>query len=178
MSVVMATPLRRQRGVALLIALMILVIVSLMGITAMKTSIFSAKIATGTQVDAMTFAGAESAIDATIGNLNNNADKLQALMGGATMAQCITMADQIQDGECGTNDHLDSRDLVVSESHARRTGYQPINGGSVSSAAGTPVVVDYKIAILGDGNVSSFKRQDYHLQEVLKKGIKPSSDIE
>ena len=37
---------KSERGAALLIALFVLVIVSVMGITAMKTSMFSAKIAT------------------------------------------------------------------------------------------------------------------------------------
>lgn len=178
----MKTPIeasaQAQRGVALLIALLILVIVSLMGITAMKTSMFSAKIATGTQVDAMAFEGAESAINATITNLQNDPTRLQALMGGASETQCVTMTNQNQDGVCTAQDYLDSRKLVVAQSTARRTGYKPIEGNSISSSGGAPVVVDYRISILGDGDVSSFKRQDYHLQEVLKRGIKPSSDIQ
>lgn len=178
MNTAIATPRQAQRGVALLIALLILVIVSLMGITAMKTSMFSAKIATGTQVDTLAFEGAESAIDATITNLQSNNSRLEALMGGTPETQCVTMTDQNQDGACTAQDYLDSRQLVVAQSTAKRTGFQAIPGNAISSAGGAPVVVDYKISILGDGNVSSFKRQDYHLQEVLKRGIKPSSDIQ
>ena len=62
---------RHEQGVALLIALLILVVVSLMGITAMKTSMFSAKIATGTQVDAMAFEGAESSVSDAFKKLEN-----------------------------------------------------------------------------------------------------------
>lgn len=169
---------RRQRGVALLIALLILVIVSLMGTTAMRTSMFSAKIATGTQISAMAFEGAESAISATIHNLKNDSARLQKLMAGTPLTQCVTLSDLSKEGECTGSDHLDSRALVVAESHARRIGYLPIKGGAVSSSGGGAVKVDYRMAILGDAEIADFKRTEHHLQEVLKRGIKPSSDID
>ena len=53
---------RRQQGAALVVALLILVVVSLLGVSAMKSSVFSAKVATGTQADAMTFEAAETSL--------------------------------------------------------------------------------------------------------------------
>jgi len=47
-----------QRGAALIVALLILVVVSVLGVSAMKTSMFAAKVATGTQADAMVFEAA------------------------------------------------------------------------------------------------------------------------
>ena len=77
---------RHEQGVALLIALLILVVVSLMGITAMKTSMFSAKIATGTQVDAMAFEGAESSVSDAFKKLENmSSDDLQSFLSGEVM---------------------------------------------------------------------------------------------
>ncbi len=59
---IQVTTRHRQEGAALVIALLILVVVSLLGVSAMKTSVFSAKVATGTQADAMTFEAAETSL--------------------------------------------------------------------------------------------------------------------
>lgn len=175
----MKTPMRaqRQQGVALLIALLILVVVSLMGITAMKTSMFSAKIATGTRVAAMAFGGAESAINATVTDLKAHRSRLQSLMIGGTQVQCVTMIDQGQSGACDVGDHLDSRGMVVAESHSRVTGYRPIKGSGVGTTGAGIVKVDYEISILGTAEIEDFKRNEYHLQEVLMRGLMPSSVI-
>ena len=160
------TPLshKRQRGVALLIALFVLVIVSVMGITAMKTSMFSAKIATGTQIDAMAFEGAESAVSATFRELENDDD--------------VTMSDETVEGACGDGQTLDSRGLIVSESHSKVNGYMPIDGGGISSTGGGALQVDYKVGILGDSRLPGLGVENHHMQEALKRALKPSSDIE
>ena len=62
--------LHRQKGAALMVALMILVVVSLMGVSAMKSSVFSTKVATSTQADAMTFEAAETAVTEAYAELN------------------------------------------------------------------------------------------------------------
>lgn len=174
------TPLshKRQRGVALLIALFVLVIVSVMGITAMKTSMFSAKIATGTQIDAMAFEGAESAITATYLELANDDDVMQTLLLGGMVSRCITMADRTAEGACVDGQTLDSRGLIVSESHSKVNGYAPIDGYQVGSSGGGAQLVEYKIGILGDSELADLGVENHHMQEALKRALKPSSDIE
>ena len=60
-----------QRGAALIVALLILVVVSVLGVSAMKTSMFAAKVATGTQADAMVFEAAESSVADMYNTINN-----------------------------------------------------------------------------------------------------------
>src|SRR5690606_36675497 len=74
-----------QRGAALLVALIILVMVSLMGISALRSSVFSGKVATGIQADAMTFEAAETALGVTYRSLSAMTDQAlsTALNGGA-----------------------------------------------------------------------------------------------
>jgi Tfp pilus assembly protein PilX len=174
------TPLRHknQRGVALLIALFVLVIVSVMGITAMKTSMFSAKIATGTQVDAMAFEGAESAITSTYLEFVNNDDVMQTLLLGSKISRCITMSDQTIEGDCQDGQTLDSRGLVVSESHSKVNGYAAIDGYQVGSSGGGAQLVEYKIGILGESELPDLGVENHHMQEALKRALKPASDIE
>lgn len=174
------TPLsyKNQSGVALLIALFVLVIVSVMGITAMKTSMFSAKIATGTQIDAMAFEGAESAVTATYLELGSDDDVMQTLLLGGVVSRCITMVDRTAEGVCGDGQTLDSRGLVVSESHSKVNGYAPIDGAAVGTTGGGSLQVEYKIGILGNSELPDLGVENHHMQEALKRALKPSSDIE
>ena len=169
---------KSENGAALLIALFVLVIVSVMGITAMKTSMFSAKIATGTQIDAMAFEGAESAITATYLEFASDDDVMQALLLGGTVSRCITMADRNAEGVCGDGQTLDSRGLIVSESHSKVNGYAPIDGAPVGSTGGGALQVEYKIGILGNSELPGLGVENHHMQEALKRALKPSSDIE
>lgn len=167
----------RQQGMALLLTLLILMVVSLLGISALRTSLFSARMATGAEIDAMAFAAAESAIDATLGALKNDPERLRSLLAGNTLTQCVTLADPGKTGACGSGDHLDARALVVAESHARRIGYRPVVGGSVGFGTdddgAAPRVVDYRLVILGEATIARFGRHEYHLQIVTKRGLKP-----
>ena len=44
-----------QQGVALVVTLLLLVVLALMGVSAMRMSMFNARISTGAQLSAMTF---------------------------------------------------------------------------------------------------------------------------
>src|SRR5690606_27430790 len=85
--------MNRQRGAALLVALMILLIVSVIGISAMRSSSFSAKVAMGTQLDAMAFEAAETAIGQTLDKLlaadAASTDDVTLLMNGEVLVWCI-----------------------------------------------------------------------------------------
>ncbi|UWN49203.1 hypothetical protein ASALC70_01402 [Alcanivorax sp. ALC70] len=123
---------RAQRGAALLIALLILVIVSLMGVTAMKTSMFSAKISTGTQVDAMAFEGAESAVAEAYSYLYGlSSVDLQPFLFGQVAYRCLD-GSSVLTTICDGNEYMDSRELVRAQSRIRQKGMQPVSGGQVS----------------------------------------------
>ncbi|MCC4308831.1 hypothetical protein LL252_09645 [Alcanivorax marinus] len=168
---------RRQRGVALLVALMILVIVSLMGITAMKTSMFSSKISTGTQVDAMSFEGAESAVEDAFGYLYTmSSAELQPFLNGQVMQRCLT-ASGVSLSACQNNDRMDSRGLVRAGSRTRQKGMQSVSGGQVSMTGSGSMIVDYTFEIMGDSEIEQFEVDDHHLQQALKRGMVASSDF-
>ncbi|MCU5785440.1 PilX N-terminal domain-containing pilus assembly protein [Alloalcanivorax marinus] len=168
---------RRQRGVALLVALLILVIVSLMGITAMKTSMFSSKISTGTQVDAMSFEGAESAVEDAFGYLYGiNGAEMLSFMNGQIMHRCLT-ANGVNLTTCQSSDRMDSRGLVKAESRIRQKGMRPVDGGQVSMTGTSSITVDYTFDIIGDSEIEQFEVDDHHLQQALKSARVSSSDF-
>ncbi|GAA5111855.1 PilX N-terminal domain-containing pilus assembly protein [Alloalcanivorax gelatiniphagus] len=168
---------RAQRGVALLIALLILVIVSLMGVTAMKTSMFSAKISTGTQVDAMAFEGAESAVaDAYAYLYGLEGLELQPLFNGQIIYRCLS-GDTVKDTACEGNERLDSRGMVQAQSRIRQNGAEPVDGQEISYSGGGSTVVDYTFEIMGDSEVDDFKIDNHHLQQALKRGLFVPSDF-
>ena len=168
-----------QRGVALLVALIILVIVSLLGVTAMKTSMFSAKIATGSQVDAMAFEGAESAVNASFEQLAAAGSAgLQPLLSGATLNRCLTAAQGLVDRACTGSDRSDSRGLVQAGSRARQNGIEPVGGGQVSYTGNASVSVDFRIEILGQSEIDDFHVDNNHMQEALKRGPVSPSELQ
>lgn len=172
--------LHRQKGAALMVALMILVVVSLLGVSAMKSSVFSTKVATSTQADAMTFEAAETALMETYAELNQmDGQELYNNLAGANVFQrCVAEDNTSQEGVCGQSDHLDSRGLLKASSTSRLNGYEPVAGSQISSSGGGAIFVDYKIAMLGESEMNSFNLENHHLQEALKRGIKPGSEIE
>ena len=171
------TSMRAQRGVALLIALLILVIVSLMGITAMKTSMFSAKISTGTQVDAMAFEGAESAVEEAYAHLQGmSGAELQPFLRGQVAYRCLA-GNTVKGTRCTGSERLDSRDLVQAGSRIRQNGMQALDGGQVSVSGGGRLEVDYTFEIMGDSEVEQFKIENHHLQQALKTGLVSPSDF-
>ncbi len=168
---------RHEQGVALLIALLILVVVSLMGITAMKTSMFSAKIATGTQVDAMAFEGAESSVSDAFKKLENmSSDDLQSFLSGEVMHRCLSSGAAI-DGVCGPSSRMDSRDLIKAGSRTRQQGFQAVSGGQVSMSGNSVIPMDFNFDIVGDAESEEFNIDNHHVQQALKRGLVSASDL-
>lgn len=171
--------LSRQRGAALLVALAVLILVSLLGLAAMRSSIFSAKVATGLQTDAMVFEAAETAItDAYNGLSGLSNEELYAAIGSTSTERCVRSSGGALNGRCGAGDFMDERGLLKAESLSYLAGFQAIPNSQVSVSGGGGVFVDYRVDILGESQMPSYNIANYHVQETLKRGIKPGSEIE
>src|SRR5690606_16870939 len=146
----------RQQGAALLVALMILLIVSVIGISAMRSSSFSAKVAMGTQLDAMAFEAAETAIGQTLDKLlatdSQSTDDVNALMNGSLLVWCIKENGAILMAPCGTGDVMDSRGMVTSEARSKSTGFRRVSGNQLSqTGGGAAIFVDFELTVQGNG---------------------------
>lgn len=167
----------KQTGSALIIALIVMVLVSVLGLTAIRSSNFSVQVATGIQADAMTFEAAETIIASTYNTLsalddNELYDELEL-----GRQSCMTK-DGLAAGVCGDNDFMDERSLIKGESLAYFDGYQAIEGHQVSVTGSGVLFVDYKTNILSTSEMETFNIQNNHLQESLKKGLKAGSELD
>src|SRR5690554_6617797 len=118
----LSTSVRAQQGVALVMALMILLIISVLGISAMRTSLFSSKIALGAQVGTMTFQASESAIAAVYDEARGDISDPNNVLGRALLQKslgvveiqdrCLTKTDLRKADICANSDFMDSRDLL------------------------------------------------------------------
>lgn len=170
---------KRQRGAALIVALMILVIVSLLGISAMRASMFNAKISTSVQAASLAFQGAESAVSAAIEEASSdpagsNPDSLindgieNFYVAGYTMYRCVT-ASAITAVDCSSSDRIDTRGVVQSRSKTVMSGTpRPIPGRSAgvqgSPGAGTQQSF-LTFYTLGIGTVPDVSAGAYHIQQ-------------
>lgn len=163
-----------QRGSVLLVVLIIMVMVMLMGISSMRAGVFSSKVSTGVQADAMSFEAAETGIFVAYHGLQGmDGTALTSAIDGVGTAYCIKEGKGVV-GECGGGDYLDERKLLRAGAYVRQNGYRPIPGELISQTGGVPSspYVFYQIDILGTSAMPSYKSEDFHLQETLKPGPK------
>jgi len=167
-----------QRGAALIVALLILVVVSVLGVSAMKTSMFAAKVATGTQADAMVFEAAESSV-ADMYNTIDNMDEvaLTGFLVNQVVARRCLLNSGGRDGACNSGDSMDARKVITASSAATENGFRLISGHQVSTTGNTAKFVDYSINVQGDAVMDGFNLNDRHLQQLLKTGILPGSQL-
>lgn len=156
----------RQQGAVLLMSLIILIMVSLLGLSAMRASVFSNKVTTGIQADTMTFEAAETALSLTFRTLSDMTEEelTAAVIDGRSVEYCITESG-ITDDAC-TGQAMDSRGLLQASSFAMHppNNCRPISGFDVEQYK------DLVINLLGESEMASYNIQNHHLQEGLKLG--------
>ena len=157
---------QHQHGSVLLISLIILVMVSLLGLAAMRASIFSNKVTTGIQADTMSFEAAESAIGLTFRTLSemSEIDLTAAVVDGSSIAYCITESGVTAGAGC--SDFMDSRSLLRASSFAS----QPLNNCRPIPGFDVEDFKDLVINMLGESEMPSYNIENHHLQEGLKLG--------
>jgi Tfp pilus assembly protein PilX len=178
--------IKRQRGMALLAALMVLMMISIIGVAAMRSSTFSAKVATGVQLDAIAFEAAESAIADTmfsVADFNSDEgsakfDNVVTLFNGGTLTWCILKTSK-KDSACASGDRFDSRGVVQAEARASSTGFSATSGSQVSSSGGGGVMIaDFELTIQGDSTLVGYGISNRHVQQALRRGMVPGSVIQ
>lgn len=175
-----------QRGVALVVALLILVMISIIGVAAMRTSIFNAKISTSAQGSTMAFQAAESALAAlfieaseysSAGAADTNVIflALQQLDFGtlAPIDRCVTTGDLFKVGACQPADRFDERGLMQASSRlVIKPGAVPCEGSGgegtqvSTSAEGSSVRdLDYQFVAVGHGRMEPLNIDNFTVQE-------------
>ena len=169
--------LTSQRGAALLVALVIMALVSVLGLSALRSSLFSGKNATVAQADAMAFEAAETALRVTYNELSSmNGETLFLRLHNGQFNYCIT-GNEVKNNICSDTDFMDERKLLVANSASMLTGYTPREGFQVSQTGGGGIYVDYNIDIYSKGDMQALDITDYHKQEAVKFGVLPASEI-
>lgn len=170
-----------QRGVALFVALMILVIISILGIAAMRSSITNARIATGIQGGAMTFQAAQSAINKAIEDITYKDGVASTLLSSMvlkrnqgeqpTYHRCLVNGKSTEvDSSCSSSQFFDTRKLLQSSYDAYLEKNQSVALGYSTLAFNT-------IVVTGSGSMVSLTMTDAYVQELAMMGPK-ISDVE
>jgi type IV pilus assembly protein PilX len=160
----------QQRGVALIVALLILVLISILGVSALRTSIFNSKISVGAQVGTMTFQAAESAIAAVYDEAMSDITQPGHVLGNALTQKssgliqiqdrCVTRDDVRKPSLCSASDFLDSRDLLRAESSTIvRNGVSGLAGFEIGSWG------QYEFVTVGRGEMPTFNTDNVNVQE-------------
>ena len=104
----------KQKGVALLVCLMLLIIISILGITAMRISMSQSMIASSSLASEMAFQSAETAISRAIqqGELDLETRVVLPTSFGAPVTRCISKGSAITTA-CGGGTYADDKGVTV-----------------------------------------------------------------
>jgi type IV pilus assembly protein PilX len=181
----------RQRGVALLIALLILVVISIIGVAAMRTSIFNTKISTSAQGATMAFQAAESALatlfieasefegsEEAIDNVIYLALRQLDFGAIAPIDRCVTKDNLFKAGACGANDQFDERGLLQASSRLVikpkavpcGLGLGGVGDQVSSSGEGGGMVrgLDYEFVAVAHGRLEALNIDSFTVQEFAR----------
>lgn len=136
---------RSQQGAALFVALIILLIVSFMGVSAMRGSIMSERMAFNSQARELSFQAAETAINGVIAQARSNGALLNELL-IAPRTHCIGATQQLTEGACGDNSTFDDRDVLRAQAESEYVRQRVAFDNDASA------VVDYQFSTLGAGD--------------------------
>jgi type IV pilus assembly protein PilX len=173
----------KQQGAALVAALLILMVVSIIGVTALRSTAMSGRVATGAYLDAVVFEGAESVIAETLAlviqfnNSNDPAifDQIVGIFNGEVITWCLLKGGVRKLSGCGNNDHFDSRGLLVLESRTMEVARSAAPGFQLSSSGGgTALFGDIIVAVQGDATMPGFGLTNRHVQHAKRRGMIPT----
>lgn len=157
----------RQQGAALFVALIILLIVSMMGVSAMKSGILSEKMAFNTQARELSFQAAETAINGVIDNARSSGEFVSKLLGtGGVHTHCVNADNRMIEGACPVGTTFDQRSVLQGQAESRFDRQRVVFDNDASA------IVDYQFLSIGEGK---FARADLpfknrNLQEWRKLG--------
>lgn len=176
--------LKRQTGVTLIVTLGVLLVVSLMGLGALRLGLSQSKVSMNTRMDTMSFQAAESGIrgvlhEASAANLASITNVIGAslALGVCTTAhstltscvvyRCVTQANPAVAGACTSTASLDGAGSLRTESRTRHTGQFNVVNSSVSVYRDYAFETDSKGCLL-ETNVCSTTHWSTNVQEFKK----------
>ena len=178
---------KQQAGAALFMALIILLVVSIMGVAAMRTSSMASRIAMGTQLDAMVFEAAESAIVESMifiteANASDDPEVFELIVGlfnGESLVWCYPSSGVRIARSCKDAEVMDARGALLSEGRVRSVGFSPASGNQISMSGGMNTIIgDFQLAIQGNGHLPGYGLTNRHVQNALRRGMIPAQEIE
>ena len=156
----------RQKGVALFVVLIILLLITMMGISAMRSGIFHETMAFNTQVEEMTFQSAETAINGVVAQARRNDGNLlgHLVVLNEAKVQCFNKTNGVADGNCPNDRFLDLRNNFQSEARSQFDLKRPSIGNDADKLA------DFQFHTIGTGLAVNDGTTHSNLQEWRKIG--------
>jgi len=166
---------RAQRGAAIVVVMLVLLVITVLGMTAVRMGLTSLTIATNSQVSALLFQSADTGLNvferAVVANLSEAA-KPTGLIGpalnnpGTEVIYCVTKANQLRLGNCdaaNSADYTSARDVSINQlavevpAAADGSPMRSIVLGSDPDRAGIPT---YKVVVHSTSVVPVFGAAD------------------
>ncbi len=162
-----------QKGVALIVALMMLLILAIMGVSAMRMSMINARISTSAQISEMAFHAAESSLAATYSEvLDSGSVMLPTLLDGEIVRLCQLDTSLNSAGACAANARFDSRGLLQAQSRTVQTGVSPdlslLEGAQLN---GQQLLVPHSMEMTAVGEAPDLDVASYNVQEFNVKAM-------
>ena len=132
---------QRQQGVALFVALILLLAITLLGVSSLKSGIFHERMSVNSQADTLTFMATESSINSIISFAwqigQNDVDEsffAESIL-GAGQRNCIAK-DAVLDGDCTVDNTFDRRasGILIAQADTEYDGESPAENSDATFA--------------------------------------------
>ncbi|RLP52677.1 MAG: hypothetical protein D6160_19605 [Ketobacter sp.] len=149
-----------SQGAALFVALIILLVVSLIGVSAIKSGIFHERMAFNAQSEEMSFQAAETGINAVIAEAEVNGGMLNTVLKtGTPLEHCVSRASGLTEGACDDASTIDIRASVNADALTEFEGKSPILGTDAAA------FMYFEFSTIGDGSYADtnlpFRNRNY-----------------
>lgn len=158
--------IKKQQGVVLFVALIVLLIISLLGVSSLRVGLVEERMSFNSQISNVSFQAAETAIAAIYNNLETNDQVILSTDGGKTAVFCVNRGGIAGGDDCDTA-FLDAAQgdtgTIQSWSRTEEVSKQLVADSDIGS------FVDYQFKVVGYGQIPGLDVAASNEQYLLKR---------
>lgn len=162
----------RQTGAALIVALVILLAVTMIGISAVKSGLFHERMAFNAQANELSFQAAETAIAAVIEEAKTNGSMLTIMLdSSSTTLHCVSSTEGLELDVCANDETIDARSSLQANAESRYDSKKPLLDTDAAS------FMDFQFSTDGTGSFVSDSMPFSHTNHQEWRKVGPASGL-
>lgn len=162
----------KQAGAALIVALVILLAVTMIGISAVKSGLFHERMAFNAQANELSFQAAETAISGVIEEAKTNGSMLTKILDSSSPTlNCVTNTFGLEEDACASDETIDARSSLQASAASEFDSKKPLIDTDAAS------FMDFQFSTDGTGSFVSDSMPFSHTNHQEWRKVGPASGL-